>query len=950
MMNAFQKTSPLRFSRWAIACLVLVGTSAALHAFDGPVAQSRKTVRYAWKADQSGDGKYVAASYGHWNEIGEIVIFDASSGDVRHRIALPSGSRALATVPDADGKPTDRFVAGDFRGNYYEHEFATGKLLRTWRQPRGSVECLSFSSDGKKLIAGSNGDFVVVWDFKTAAPVAGYHGHPGNICSAVMSPDQRFLASGDEFGNVYIADAATNTVTHKLRHPPIDWPETRTCYIGGVLFSPDSQILYSVGIDGFLRSWDAATGESIASFDGESLQYAMAMSDDGELAVLKRLGGLVRCDADLQPTQTPPVVMAKEIESRVSAMSLTWGLRWIADNQCLSASWDRKIRRWDVATGEIVQTYDPAPKIEPQNRIVSLVAFDDDKTVATIATGGTTQGYDAATLQPTDTWQIAVPSERQKTDPAWIDRVVRVDDHIWVRTEKSQWFHGTREQVKNSQVFQPIAMKFLPKDLIDVRGKRGLDGVEFWVATDDGTVSVYRESDGQKLQQFSTAETSTMMAAHFAPDLRSIAWMTQKGVMLTQDFTNSPSGLPTLNFGTVDNEVFALPNGSLLISAGGDDSRILTWDKNQFRGTEVNGQTTATLALEGGKTLITCSNEGLLQRFETIAPPLPPSAIYRGQDATEQWRAIARRDGHWIVITKDGKFLTLSKDLRDIESSTSWYNRGLCSATYDPGRDVYWVGSFGGDLVSIDAKTGERRQPIDLMVAGRGHVDAIVLSADGQRIACGLRNGAVVMAQASTGQIDLMSMLGPMPVKDIAWSNDGKYLAVCFGDMANDSQAGYVHIIDTVDGSSKVRLTDHQASVDVIAFTTDGQSLITAGQDQRVLTYAMSEITKAANEKLVPKPIAEMRMSSAVKALQPIAPNRCVVTCYGGEVAIIDSVRQRIVKETLGHVQSAPTTERPNPAKPFPNHIGFDLETRSIVTADMNGEMYQWQLESEEEE
>ena len=69
---------------------------------------------------------------------------------------------------------------------------------------RKSVTCLSFSSDGKRLVSGSEDMTVVVWDVATGNRLQTFHGHKSGILSVDFSEDGMKIVSGSEDNTVKV--------------------------------------------------------------------------------------------------------------------------------------------------------------------------------------------------------------------------------------------------------------------------------------------------------------------------------------------------------------------------------------------------------------------------------------------------------------------------------------------------------------------------------------------------------------------------------------------------------------------------------------------------------------------------------------------------------------------------------------------------------------------------
>ncbi len=163
-----------------------------------------------------------------------------------HAVAFLDAGKALAV---GDGVPYQS-------GAVTVLDIETGKPTARFDQPRGPVECLAVSPDGKRLAAGGADSLVWVWNLATAKLVKTIDAHHDRVL--------------------------------------------------GVAFSSDGKRLATAGADHTLRVWDAGTWEPLVRYDLPATAHAVALSPDAKI-VVAAVGGpgewalrVGRIDSDLQ--------------------------------------------------------------------------------------------------------------------------------------------------------------------------------------------------------------------------------------------------------------------------------------------------------------------------------------------------------------------------------------------------------------------------------------------------------------------------------------------------------------------------------------------------------------------------------------------------------------------------------------------------------------------------
>jgi WD40 repeat protein len=307
---------------------------------------------------------------------------------------------------------------------------ATGKEIRQFRVPVGTVDTLCFSSDGKTLVTGGTDRVIRLWDVETGKERSKLTGHTSNVLCVCLAPDGKTLASKGRDGTMRLWDVAERKEIRQFRTAN----DTGT---SNVVFAPDGKAVISVAADSAVTLWDTATGEEIRKFTGHKGEVpSLDLSQDAKRLVTAGADGTVRVwdvATGKELVQTPMhAAMISAVRISPNGKLLATGsadrelLLWDAatgkelhnlsghfdtvsevafspDGKTLaSASWDWSVRLWDVATGKEL-----AHSAHPPGLTCAGISADG-KRLATGHTDGKVRQWDAETgkmLPKTIEWQ-----------------------------------------------------------------------------------------------------------------------------------------------------------------------------------------------------------------------------------------------------------------------------------------------------------------------------------------------------------------------------------------------------------------------------------------------------------------------------------------------------------------------------------------------------------------
>ncbi|WP_438038181.1 TIR domain-containing protein [Sorangium sp. So ce128] len=322
-----------------------------------------------------------------------LVVWDAASctplyalGEQRspgcERRGHDDGITACAISPDGE-----RVVSTSYDKTLRVWDLASGEPLAVFAAHRDWGSACAISPDGERVVSASYDKTLKVWDVASGRQLAVLAGHDDWVLSCAISPDGERVVSASHDKTLKVWDVASGQVLSTL--------EGHSAGVYTCAISPDGQRVGSGSADGTLKVWDIASGHLRSSLDGHAARvWGCAISPDNKRIVSassdKTLkvwdvasGRLLSILGDPSRTETSQRHLDQVTGCAISPDS----------ERILSCSYDRTLRVWDVATGQLLSTIEAhddwctACAIAPDGRYVLSASVDTTLKLWDLASG-----------------------------------------------------------------------------------------------------------------------------------------------------------------------------------------------------------------------------------------------------------------------------------------------------------------------------------------------------------------------------------------------------------------------------------------------------------------------------------------------------------------------------------------------------------------------------------
>ncbi len=278
-------------------------------------------------------------------EVGSGAILQTYTG---HR------DRVLSVDFSDDG---EFFLSGSADAEIFFWEVGSRQVRQRFSGHQDMVWAVELADRTPQFVSASADQSVILWDMEPGAQVRTINGRYGSITSAVLSPDGRFVVIGTEEGQIVRMSATGGE--------PLEFqPRLHSAPINDLAYSTDGRFVASAG-DTRVIVWDA-------QFPSPRAQLT---DHDGEVQAVT----FDETDSYIYSAGSDNKMLEYEIDTfelYESMEGLHAGAIWdLAVNpvtgDTASASSDRSISIWDMATGE---GYAP-PEQQGHTNIIRAVAY-----------------------------------------------------------------------------------------------------------------------------------------------------------------------------------------------------------------------------------------------------------------------------------------------------------------------------------------------------------------------------------------------------------------------------------------------------------------------------------------------------------------------------------------------------------------------------------------------
>jgi WD40 repeat protein len=613
----------------------------------------------------------------------------------------------------------------------------------------GGLTAVAFSPDGARLATAGEDHTVRLWEVGSGNELATLEAHADAVTMVGFSPDGRRIAtaSRDRTVRLWVGETGEKLATLAAHANAVT----------ALAFSSDGERLATASSDSMARLWNTDTGSELASFRGHTDSVTtLALSPDGRRLATAGADSTVRL---WEASSGAELAVLDGHKDSVTALAFSPDGRHLA-----TGSADHTARLWDAVTGAELAEY--------RGHSGSILAVVFSATGARLAT-------------------------------ASADGTAR----LWSTAFNERSSEGTVIRGHSGSV---LSIAFSPH------------GDYLATASADHTARVWSIDSGRELAKLD-GHSKPVVGVAFSRDGSRLATVSSDSTARLW-YVKTDGGLAKLDghLGPLTAVAFS-PDGAHVATASVDHSARL-WDSKSGQALATleghTGSVTALAFSPDGRRLATASADHSVRLWD--AKSGAPLRVLAGHSGAIEAVSFSPNGERLATVSADHDVRLWKVESGEQLAKLDGHSASVLAVAFSANGALLATASADQTALLWEVESGDRRA---LYLGHRGPVGAVTFAPDGKHLATGSADGTARLWSVSSGS-EVRGFDGhSRAVLAIAFSPNGSHLATASADHS-------VRLWEAWSRRLRFELQGHSGDVTALAFSpVDGRRLATASTD-----------------------------------------------------------------------------------------------------------------------
>lgn len=187
-------------------------------------------------------------------------------------------------------------VSGSYDQTLKQWDLQSGNLLQSCYDETGAINAIAIHEENGFIASGGGDGEITIWELGGEKKLGLLVGNVTSLDSIAISKSGSYIAVGCTDGSIKIWHLPNTMFSLFLELEPTLELQGHHGQVMDLIFSPDEQLLYSGGVDGFVKIWHPTTAKELGhlKIGDDNRIFSLSLSKNGEILVAGGVDGTIK--------------------------------------------------------------------------------------------------------------------------------------------------------------------------------------------------------------------------------------------------------------------------------------------------------------------------------------------------------------------------------------------------------------------------------------------------------------------------------------------------------------------------------------------------------------------------------------------------------------------------------------------------------------------------------